>query len=179
MKKLRVGAAALVLAVLAGSATPALAADMQPSWAYGFTSPPPPGTPQAAPNPAQVLDSITQYTVPGSRFSFARAQISNRYGPADWFPDDHPVMPDIVARGREAAQPQIYACGFCHYPNGKGRLENANISGLTYEYFVQQMLDFRNGARRTSDPRKSNTGLMTAFAKAMTDEEIRAAATYF
>src|SRR5258708_15433385 len=105
--------------------------------------------------------------------------MDNRYAPAEWFPEDHPMMPDIVARGREAAQPTIYACGLCHYPNGKGRPENASITGLTYEYFVQQMMDFRNGARRPSDPRKANTGLMTGFAKAMTDEEIRLAGKYF
>jgi cytochrome c553 len=179
MKKLLAGAIALAFGAAAGSVTAARAADLPPPWAYGFAAPPPPGTPQAAPNPAQVLDSITQHTLPGSRFSFARAQIANRYGPADWFPEDHPTMPEIVARGRESAQPQIYACGFCHYPNGKGRPENANITGLTYEYFVQQMMDFRNGARKTSDPRKANTGLMSAFAKAMTDEEISAAARYF
>jgi cytochrome c553 len=73
----------------------------------------------------------------------------------------------------------VYACSLCHYPNGKGRPENANITGLTYEYFVQQMIDFRNGARKTSDPRKANTGLMTRFAKMMTDEEIKLAAQYF
>ena len=117
--------------------------------------------------------------MPGSQFSFTRAQIANRYGPADWFPEDHPSMPEIVAHGRQAAQPTVWACGLCHYPNGKGRPENANITGLGYEYFVQQMLDFRNGARKTSDPRKANTGLMTAFAKAMTDEEIRESAKYF
>jgi cytochrome c553 len=179
MKKLFVVATALAFGAVAGAATAVQAADMLPSWAYGFASPPPPGTPQAAPNPAQVLDSTTQHTLPGSKFSFARAQIANRYGPADWFPEDHPTMPEIVARGRESAQPQIYACGLCHYPNGKGRPENANITGLTYEYFVQQLMDFRNGARKTSDPRKANTGLMSGFAKAMTDEEIKAAAKYF
>src|SRR5262245_63430815 len=109
MKKLFVAATALAFATVAGIATAAQAADPQPAWAYGFTAPPPPGTPQAPPNPAQVLDNITQHTLPGSKFSFARAQIANRYGPADWFPEDHPAMPDIVARGRESAQPQVYA----------------------------------------------------------------------
>jgi hypothetical protein len=66
MKKLLVGATALAFGAMAGAATAALADDMQPSWAYGFTSPAPPGTPQAGPNPAQVLDSITQHTLPGS-----------------------------------------------------------------------------------------------------------------
>ena len=40
-------------------------------------------------------------------------------------------------------------------------------------------MDFRNGARNTSDPRKSNTAVMAGFTKAMTDEEIKAAANYF
>jgi len=150
-----------------------------PPWAYGYAEPAPPGTPQAGPNPPQQLDNITLHTIPGSKFSFTRAQIANRYGPADWFPEDHPSMPEIVARGREQADPQVYACGLCHYPNGKGRPENANITGFTYEYFVQQLVDFRNGARKTSDPRKANTGLMTRFAKMMTDEDIKVAARYF
>ena len=178
MKKL-FAASALAFAAMAGAATAVQGEDAPPPWAYGFATPVPPGTPPAPPNPAQVLDNTTLHTLPGSKDSFTRAQIANRYAPADWFPEDHPMMPDIVARGREAAQPTIYACGLCHYPNGKGRPENASITGLTYEYFVQQMMDFRNGARRTSDPRKANTGLMTGFAKAMTDEEIRLAGKYF
>jgi cytochrome c553 len=170
--------ACFTLAFLALAGT-ALAADGPPPWAYGFTTPAPPGTPQAPPNPAQVQDAVKQYTLAGSKFSFARAQIANRYGPADWFPEDHPAMPEIVAYGRQSAVPTIYACSLCHYPNGKGRPENANITGLSYEYFVQQLIDFRNGARKSSDPRKPNTQLMAAFAQSMTDEEIKAAAKYF
>jgi cytochrome c553 len=170
---------AIALVAIAFAATPVAAADAPPPWAYGFNTPAPPGTPLAPPNPAQVLDAVTQHTLPGSKLSFARAQIADRYGPADWFPEDHPAMPEIVARGRVTAQPPIYACSLCHYPNGKGRPENANITGLTYEYFVQQMMDFRSGARKTSDPRKANTRLMTGFAQMMTDEEIKAAAKYF
>jgi cytochrome c553 len=41
------------------------------------------------------------------------------------------------------------------------------------------MKDFRNDLRKSSDPRKANTNRMVAFAKAMTDEEILQAATYF
>jgi cytochrome c553 len=155
------------------------AADVPPPWAYGFTTPVAPGTPPAEPTPQQVFDNVTLHTLPGSKFSFTRAQIANRYGPADWFPQDHPVMPEIVAKGKEFAQPQVYACSLCHYPNGHGRPENANIAGLTYEYFMQQMMDFRKGMRKTSDPRKANTGLMTRFANMMTDEEIVASAKYF
>ena len=172
-------ATALAFGAAAGVGTAVQAADAPPPWAYGFTTPVPPGTPPAEPNPQQVLDNVTLHTLTGSKFSFTRAEIANRYGPADWFPEDHPAMPEIVAKGKVSAQPQVYACSLCHYPNGKGRPENANITGLTYEYFVQQMLDFRNGARKTSDPRKANTGLMTRFAKMMTEDEIKAAAHYF
>jgi cytochrome c553 len=105
------------------------------------------------------------------------AQIRDPYGPADWFPGDHPAMPDIVARGKK--EQQVVACSLCHYPNGKGRPENAGVSGLPVEYFVQTMLDFKNDKRKSSDPRKANTNRMISFAKAMTDEEIRASAEYF
>jgi len=179
MKEFFAAVTALAFGAVGGAATAVQAADVPPPWAYGFTTPVPPGTPPAEPNPQQVLDNVTLHTLPGSKFSFTRAQIANRYGPADWFPEDHPAMPEIVAKGKVAAQPQVYACSLCHYPNGKGRPENANITGLTYEYFMQQMMDFRNGTRKTSDPRKANTGLMTRFAKMMTDDEIVASAKYF
>jgi cytochrome c553 len=50
---------------------------------------------------------------------------------------------------------------------------------LPVTYFVRQIQDFRNGLRRTADPRKPNTNTMIDLAKAMTDDEVRAAAEYF
>jgi cytochrome c553 len=41
------------------------------------------------------------------------------------------------------------------------------------------MNDFKNGLRKSSDPRKNNTNLMMQFAKNMTDDEIKASAEYF
>lgn len=73
----------------------------------------------------------------------------------------------------------IIACSLCHYPNGKGRPENASVSGLPTSYFIQTMRDFRSDARKSSDARKTNTNRMIAMAKAMTDEEIKATAEYF
>jgi cytochrome c553 len=172
-------AAATAMTFGAMAATAVNAADEFPAWAYGFNAPPPPGTEPARPNPPQQLDNVTLHSIPGSKFQFTRAQIANRYAPADWFPEDHPSMPQVVANGKQAAQPTVYACSLCHYPNGKGRPENANVTGLSYEYIVQQLTDFRAGARKTSDPRKGNTGLMANFARSMTDEEIRDAAKYF
>ena len=53
------------------------------------------------------------------------------------------------------------------------------VAGLPYNYIVQQLTEFRNGHRKTSDSRKTNTGTMAGFAKGMTDEEIKQAATWF
>jgi cytochrome c553 len=64
-------------------------------------------------------------------------------------------------------------------PNGKGRQENAGVSGLPVSYFIQTMNDFRNGLRKSAEPRKANTNAMIAIAKAMTPEEIKVAADYF
>jgi cytochrome c553 len=118
-----------------------------------------------------------QLKLEGSTLSFTAAQVRDTYGPADWFPGDHPTMPEIVAKGNR--ERQIFACSLCHYPNGKGRPENAGVSGLPYSYFVQTMMDFKNDARKSADTRKANTGRMIAFAKAMTDDEIKATAMYF
>ncbi|MBI3403269.1 MAG: hypothetical protein HY048_17800 [Acidobacteria bacterium] len=140
-----------------------------PAWAYAIPLPPTPGAPAAAPD-----TSLKQ--IPGSPLSFTRQQISDGFGPADWFPGDHPAMPDIVAHGK---RPDARACGLCHYPNGKGRQENAGVSGLPVSYFIQQMNDFHSGVRKSADPRKANTNIMIAIAKAMTPEEIRITAEYF
>lgn len=169
----------LTMALACGMAASitALAAELPP-WAYGFDTPP--GT-AAAPAPARAgtppAPDPTPRHVPGSDKTFVRQQIANQYGPADWFPDDHGAMPDIVAHGRQGAM--IAACSLCHYPNGKGRPENAGVAGLPTAYFIQTMHDFRDGLRKSADPRKANTNRMISFAKNMTDDEIKAAAEYF
>ncbi len=145
------------------------AASDPPAWAYAIPAPPTPGA--AAPAP-----DTSPKQLPGSTLTFTRQQISDGFGPADWFPGDHPAMPEIVAHGK---RPDARACGLCHYPNGKGRQENAGVSGLPASYFIQQMNDFRNGLRKSAEPRKTNTNVMIAIAKAMTPEEIKASADYF
>jgi len=155
-----------------------LAADALPAWAYGeSTANNPAGgaevRPARAPRPAP--DNSLKH-VPGSASEFTRAQIGDRFGPADWYPGDHPAMPEIVAHGRK---PDIWACALCHYPNGKGRPENAGVAGLPVSYFIHQMNDFRSGLRKSADAQKKNTNLMIVYAKAMTDDEIKSAAEYF
>ena len=168
----------LAAVVLAASALFAANDGPPPPWAYGFPSPP--GAPAAAPAPAPAAPApapeLTPRQLTGSSGSFTLAQIRDGFGPADWFPGDHPVMPEIVAHGK---RPDVRACSLCHYPNGKGRPENAGVSGLPVAYFVQTMADFKSEARKSADSRKANTNLMVAYAKAMTDEEVKAAAEYF
>jgi cytochrome c553 len=159
----------IVAAVIAGGASFRAAANM-PEWAYAIPAPPP--SPPATPPPPDTSSK----QLSGSTLTFTRQQISDGFGPADWFPGDHPTMPEIVAKGR---RPDIRACSLCHYPNGKGRQENAGISGLPVSYFMQTMEDFRNGRRKSAEPRKNNTNIMIAIAKAMTPEEIKASAEYF
>src|SRR5689334_5495076 len=99
------------------------AADGPPAWAYGLA----PANAAAAPRPAgaapagrgaQAPPDTTPKTLPGSSGSFTPQQIRDGFGPADWFPGDHPTMPEVVAHGR---RPDITACSLCHLPNGKGR----------------------------------------------------------
>ena len=149
-----------------------------PPWAYGFTTPPgpqpAPATPAAAANPYP--DDGTLRHLPESTLAFTITQIRDNFNPADWYPNDHPAMPDIVAHGR---RPAVRACAYCHYPNGRGNSENASLAALPYEYFVQTMYDFKNGLRKSADWRKANTNAMAGFAKAMTDDEIMASAEYY
>lgn len=155
----------------------AAATEEPPPWAYGFKTPPPAGTAQVAPGKAGPPSADpAKYGLAGTDRQFTRAEITNIFGPADYFPDEHPVPPFIVAHGKA---PVVWSCARCHYYNGKGRPENAGLAGLPVDYFIEQMLAFRNGERVSSDPRKPNTPMMVEFAKAMTDDEIRAAAEYY
>ena len=151
------------------------AADGPPGWAYGF--PPGPAAPAAAsaPAPAAAPDTSLKH-LPGSSGAFTVQQIRDAFGPADWYPGDHPPMPDVVSHGH---RPDVRACGLCHYPNGKGRPENAGVAGLPNSYFIQTMMDFRNGDRKSSEPRKANTNVMIAIARGMTEAEIKEAAEYY
>ncbi len=85
-------------------------------------------------------------------------------------------MPEAVAHGR---RPEMRACGFCHLVNGQGRPENASLAGMPAAYIIQQMADFKNGDRKSAEPRMGPPNAMIQDAKAATDEEIKAAAAYF
>ncbi len=152
--------------------SPAVARAQQPvppPWAYTVNPPPSPGSAPAAPEPAP-------RQVPGSTASMTIAQTRDAYNPPDWHPGDHPPMPASVAHGRPK---ELRACGFCHLVNGQGRPENASLAGLPAAYIIQQMADFKNGDRKSAEPRMGPPNAMIQDAKAATDDDVRTAAAYF
>jgi len=158
----------------------------KPVWAYAITPEmpvadvrgPQPRPPQAggratgqrqaaAPDP-------TLYSVPGSKFQFTMAQIRNAADPVDWFPDEHPPVPDIVKFGRP---PVVRACWSCHTLNGKGKPENGPIAGLPKDYLVRQLQEFKNGVRDSADIHKPKD--MRGITQGMTEEDMAQAAEFF
>lgn len=159
----------------------------EPLWAYGFEKPPAPGE-KAAPQalPTRTLrpnEDAAQQTQPrrveGSNATYTLVDVRDLQNVIDWFPEDHPRMPDVIAHGPAGMGPAKRGCGSCHLPNGKGRPENAAPAALPAAYVVRQLHDFRSGLRYSADPRKANTNTMIDLAKGMTDEEITVAAEYF
>src|SRR5579871_1947349 len=80
-------------------------------WAYPLNPLPQPGAQAPVPDTAE-------HKLPGSSKAFTRKQATDIFNPPDWYPEDHPSMPEIVVHGRK---PDVRACGYCHLPNGQGR----------------------------------------------------------
>ncbi len=107
-------------------------------------------------------------SVPGSTKSYTPAQIDDLQNPPDWLPDEHPPAPPLVQKGHGAA----LACGACHLMSAEGHPESAGLTGFTAAYLVQQMADFKSGARKDS-------ARMNAIAKDVSDDESRQVAEWF
>jgi len=159
----------VLLGVVLNAVIATAQAPLPPPWAYTVNPPPVPGAKPTPPDPAP-------QQVPGSSVSLTVAQTRDAFNPPDWHPSAHPPMPDSVAKGR---RPELRACGFCHLVNGQGRPENASLAGLPAAYIVQQMADFKNGDRKSAEPRMGPPNAMIQDAKAATDEDTRTAAAYF
>jgi cytochrome c553 len=146
----------LALAVLATALT--LSAQTRPDWA--FLTPDkqqPPSSEESGP-----------IHIPGSSKEYTAAQIDDLSNPPVWFPDETTSAPPSVLHGKGAA----LACGACHLMSGHGHQESADLAGLSADYIVRTMQDFKSGAR--IDPARMN-----AIAKGMSDDDIRQAAEYF
>jgi cytochrome c553 len=151
--------------VVAQNASPGSPSDRLPAWAFLWD--PTVKVPPPDDQPNQLV---------GSSASFSWKQARDLFFAPDWHPDDHPAMPEIVATGRK---PEVRACGSCHRVEGTGGPENASLAGLPVGYLVQQVADFKSGARKMSGPERPSIQLMMASVKAMTDDEVYAAAEYF
>lgn len=139
--------------------------DLFPAWAYPW-----------APDFKSASDDGVPRHVPDSAAAFTVTQERDLFFAPDWHPDDHPAMPDVVAHGR---RPDVRACGSCHRTEGTGGPENASLAGLPAAYIAQQIADYKSGARKFAGPQRSPALLMTAIAKAASDDDIQAAAAYF
>jgi cytochrome c553 len=137
----------------------ALAAD-NPDWAY-------PVAPRDRPPP----DAIILKTLPGSSKQYTQAQIDDPFNPPDWYPDQHPPAPAAVTKG---TRPAGNACAQCHLMSGNGHPESSDLAGLPAPYIVRQMAAFKNGERKGI-----RATSMINIAKAITDEDVRAAAEYY
>lgn len=150
---------ALGLTLAAVLSMAALAAD-NPDWAYPVTPKPEP------------LDNTVMKTATGSSKQYTQAQLDDPFNPPDWFPGDHPPMPEIVAHG--GPRPDGRACALCHLTSGDGHPESASLVGLQAIYLIRQMAAFKNGERTGG-----RAGVMTAMAKVLSDDEVKTASDYF
>jgi len=155
-----------VSATLACMQTPARAAEDPPAWAY------PVNPPDFKPSP----DDGSLRRVPDSSLGLTLAQTRDPFFAADWHPEAHAQMPPVVASG---LKPSAFACGFCHRAEGTGGPENASLAGLPVTYILQQMADYKSGARSTAVANRAPQVFMIKTASAVSDEDVRAAALYF
>lgn len=137
----------------------------------GGETPPPWAYPQAQ-NQQRPPDDGKVHRLEGSTAGFTATQINDPYAPPDWYPNEHPPMPEAVAHGR---RPDLRACGQCHMPHGMGHPESSSLAGLPADYIVEQMHAYRDGRRKSS----VGNSIMIALSKAATEEEMRTAAEYY
>ena len=138
------------------AAAPVTIPDGLPAWAFNI--------PDSVQPPIEPIAGVVR--VPGSAREYEAAAVSDSMNPPDWFPDEHPVPPSVVSG------PMDGACGSCHLMSGQGHPESADIAAQPVAYFIRQMEDFRSGARQEENR-------MGPIARAISDEDVRAAAEYF
>jgi len=136
-----------------------------PAWAF-------PGTRRDS----TLADSARLHRVPNSAAGFTLPQVVDLFAPPDWHPRGHPSMPEVVARGRA---PKLFACAYCHLPNGMGRPENATLAGLPEDYIIAQLAAFRDSARRSALPDWIPGNSMHAVAVNASEADVGSAARYF
>ena len=86
----------------------------------------------------------------------------------------------LLASTRPVAVPTVCAGMRILSPRHRDRRpQNADLAGLPKSYIIQQLADYKSGARGTTLPARTPPKLMIELSKPMTVGEIEAAATYF
>ena len=170
MRSILTFAAALGLSIAIPFPT-TYAADVTPitSWAYrsyaqrDFAPPPPPPELKRVPN---------------STLEVSAAVAGNPFSAPDWHPEDHPPAPKLILQGRRT---EVESCAHCHLPNGLGStiMQAPSLAGLSASYIIQQIADFKSGARKSAVEKYNGTRTMTFVTGPMSDEDTKTAATYF
>ena len=137
MKRLGFG---LIVCLVAGAAFAQQAGKERPTWAYPTLAAIAPGKEPNPPleGPQSLPGSTKHYTIQEAELSAVAA---------DWYPERHAPQPKIV---RDGSTNGGFACGACHMATGFGHAESASLVGLTPEYFIKTMREFRSGER--NDP---------------------------
>ncbi len=133
------------------------------TWAYPQEGPPdrPPG----------------MYHVAGSPLPpMSKEQLDPLFVLPDWLPDRHPALPFIITQSRKGG---AYACAECHQIEGQGFLGTAGITGLPAGYILEQLREFRDGRRVSSQSERHETEEMITEAKRLTEADAAEAAAYF
>ncbi len=155
----------LALPALLLLTTAAFAQDKLPIWAYPAHFTAGSGAPSTEPQ-----------HLPGSKATYTKAEIGNIWVVPDWYQTPtrpcRKLCPTVVSR-------MSIPAGIAICPTGKVAPENASVAGLSAAYIIQQMADFKSGARKGSDPEMLSVTNMEKLAKSATDEDVQAAAAYF
>jgi cytochrome c553 len=140
-----------------------------PAWVFPMNA--------IAPSTPPPYDNVRPLRVPNSTMTFTEAELNDLFSAPDWRPTSHGAMPPIVAHGHP---PDVYACGYCHTAGGQGRPENASLAGLPAAYIMNQVADFKSGARKSAwrGPYRPADRMIYAVTHA-TEEELSVAAEYF
>jgi hypothetical protein len=133
----------VVLAAALAVSTGAVAGDSV-QWAY-------PGLGRPSGHGAAASGTVT---VPGSTQQYPASQVDDFFIGVDWFPQRHAAMPLVVAHGR---RPNVYACAYCHLPQGEGRPEtppspDSPLHTSPINCAISAMANARPSTRATSRP---------------------------
>src|SRR5262249_7278160 len=115
------------------------------------------------------------FRIPGSTKSYTDTQINRSTSTVDWFPELHPPPPAPVISGKNGA---YSARGQCHFIDGRGKPDTADLQGLPVAYFLQQLADMKDDKRHASVVHASLAD-MIPIAKAIDGGDAKLAADYF